>query len=93
VTKLLYSEIKYEGEGFYSVKRNGHWGMVNSTLGEFLFTKYEFVAMLGDSYVKIGSEGKFGAANLKGELIVPIQYDSIDYDEFNKTVIAIIKAQ
>lgn len=92
ITKLLYSEIRYDGRGFYAVKRNNHWGMVNKTLGEFLFTKYEQVEMLGDSYVKIGSEGKFGAANLKGELIVPIQYDSIDYDEYNKTVIAILNS-
>ena len=55
--------------------------------------KYEEVEMLGDAYVKIGAEGKYGAANLKGELIVPIQYDSIDYDDYNKTVIAIIKTQ
>jgi hypothetical protein len=93
VTKLLYSEIRYDGQGFYAVKRNDHWGMVNCSLGEFLFTKFEQVEMLGDSYVKIGAEGKFGAANLKGELIVPIQYDSIDYDEYNKTVIAILKPQ
>jgi hypothetical protein len=91
VTKLLYSEIRYDGRGFYAVKRNNHWGMVNATLGEFLFTKYDEVQMLGDSYVKITSEGKFGAANLKGELIVPFEYDAIEYDDFNKTVLAIIK--
>ena len=55
-------------------------GLVKKDGYEVFFPKYESVEDLGNGYIIVGNNGKFGLINEKGIYTIPMQYQKLEYD-------------
>lgn len=58
-------------------KQNGKWGLANGTdvVGT---SRYDYISPLNEhNLLKVSQNGKYGYINVKGEVVVPIQYEQI----------------
>lgn len=58
-------------------KQNGKWGIANGN--EIIITpKYDYVSSLNaHNLLKVAQNGKYGYINLRGEIVIPLQYEQI----------------
>jgi hypothetical protein len=65
----------------------GLWGLADASGTILVPFKYSYANMMGENYVQIGLPSKtsqrspnhYGVVNLKGQTLLPIQFDGIDY--------------
>lgn len=80
-----YEMISGAAPYYFKLKKNGKWGLVKNTGAAILDYQYEF---LSNSINNPGTpdwpaiaekKGKFGLINEKGEELLPIKYNSVNY--------------
>jgi hypothetical protein len=93
----LILPVRYEHLEILSTKRikiiqNGLAGIAD-TNGQILINpKFNHVEDVGNDYVIVGRDEKFGVVTTQGVSTIPMMYDSIDYDPFQKQFIVLQKS-
>lgn len=69
---------RFNGEGYYSMEKNGKWGLIDSKGCELLPFVYEMTYKPIDGYMEVDQEkGKQGICDVKGNVIVPAKYNYV----------------
>ena len=69
---------RFNGDGYYSMEKNGKWGLIDSKGCELLPFVYEMIYKPIDGYMKVNQEkGKQGICDVKGNVIVPAKYNYV----------------
>ena len=67
------------GKGYYKLKRNGKYGIIDSQLNNVTPFKYEFIWQFEkNNLCKVKIDDKYGYINAKGEEQVAVKYDNIE---------------
>jgi hypothetical protein len=80
-----YDYIENFGNGLYKVNRNRQIGLLNSELKEILPCEYDYITTIGKSIIvnkDINGDSLYGAIDIDGNTIVPIEYDDVESDSF-----------
>jgi|GEM_PF-6317897 len=74
-------EIKY-GEGFYTIKKKGKYGLLDSNGDAVIEPTFDEASVLSGSLVAVKKGKKWGYANNQGEIIITPQFDfACDFHE------------
>ncbi len=79
VTPIVYDSIFCCNRGYYAVKNNGLWGVIDND-NQFVFSfKYENILQSFDPrFIFAVKDEKVGAINLLGEVVIPFEYDRLE---------------
>lgn len=67
------------GKGYYELKRNGKYGIIDSQLNNVTSFKYDYIWHFEkNNLCKVEIDNKFGYINAKGEEQVAVKYDDIE---------------
>jgi hypothetical protein len=73
--------------GKYTLRRNNQYGMADEFGREFISTKYEYVAEMGNSFILAKEHHLWGVLNNKGDIVIPFNYSVAQYDpEHNRMI-------
>jgi hypothetical protein len=75
---------------FFRVQKNGLYGFVDSNGIELVAPQYEETASFDWTFAGVKKNGKWGAINRKGELIIPFEYDKIGWS-WRSTIVDVTK--
>ncbi len=75
--------------GRYISFKNGKYGLIGTNGKELVFPKYDEIQDLKNGFLIIQRRGKYGTATADGELVIPMLYQNIIYDEFNNLYLAV----
>lgn len=87
--EILYRYLHREKRGFYRVKQDGKWGLLNDDRSVWVAIKYDelnYISRRQQHYISIEQSGKFGILNTKGAIILEAEYDEILSDGFRYKV-------
>ncbi|MES2734384.1 MAG: WG repeat-containing protein [Bacteroidota bacterium] len=73
------------------ITKNGKTGLINEQGKELFIPKYDYLSDLGNGFVILGIKNKFGLYSLGNYDVVPISYDAIAYNPWNKLYTLAIK--
>lgn len=74
----LYTSIEVGfSYGVCQVGKNDKYGLVDTSGTEIVAPVYEYIGQVEDSLMLVKNSGKYGMINLKGEIIIPIQYNTL----------------
>jgi hypothetical protein len=73
--------------GNYILYRKGKFGIADSFGRELVSTKYEAVEELGNSYILAKEHGLWGVLNDKGNIVIPFNYTTLQYDPEHNVII------
>lgn len=59
-------------------------GLVSETGHTLIYPKYDSLEDLGNGYVIISRNGRYGLLTLQGKSTIPLKYDHIKYDPYNE---------
>ena len=87
--------IEFEYDSIYRMQNgnficvlNQNYGLINN-LGEIMFyPKYDSILDLDNGYVIAERKNKIGVFSSKGVFIIPVLYDQISFDPYNRTFLA-----
>ncbi len=75
----VYKEAVYYGKGFIKFRENFRWGLLNKFGKKIVNAEYDDVEPFDDklSLIKVMKGEFIGCVNIKGKLIIPIEYHKI----------------
>ncbi|MFP4089564.1 MAG: WG repeat-containing protein [Cyclobacteriaceae bacterium] len=98
VVQLEYDNIRPAKEDRFIVEKyeNGqpklkHTGLVNEKGMTLIYPKYDSLEDLGNGYVIISRNGRFGLLTTSGRSTIPLSYDDIRYDPYNNVYLVLKK--
>ena len=84
-----YEEIKpiYGNGGYYIVKENSNWKIIDITGESYLLGKFDDVKSINNEYAVVKKDGKYGVLSLSGENIIKTDYQDITYAFSDKYIV------
>lgn len=76
VTKFIYDDIFYYGEGMYVVGREGKMGYLTLQGKEKIKCQYDYANSFRYGRAAVCRNGKYGIINTKNKVVLPIEYDN-----------------
>lgn len=94
LTEPMYDTITYrylhaEKKGFYRIKENGKWGLLNDDRSVWIPSEYDhinYVSKRQQPYISIKKGDQYGVLNPKGNLVLEAEYDNILFDGYRYKV-------
>ncbi|MDC0231158.1 WG repeat-containing protein [Aureispira] len=86
---IIYRYLYKQQKGFYRIKENGKWGLLNGDLSDWIPVKYDqlnYVSKSYQHYISLQLNNKHGVLNVNGEVILEAKYDEIGFDGFRYKV-------
>lgn len=83
LTSFLYDHI-YIHNNSSIVQCNEKWGVIDTKGNMILECKYNDVKIMeaeSECYIVANDQGKYGCVNKDGEVVIPMQYDDLSYDD------------
>lgn len=82
VIPMVYDQVGVFSNGLADVKQNGAWGYLDRQGQIVIPPQYEIAAAFRDGIAPVRSENeaherKMGAINMDGQLVLPLEYDSV----------------
>ncbi|WP_082026508.1 WG repeat-containing protein [Flammeovirga sp. OC4] len=71
----------YEGLAYYHAKNNNSYGFINTNAESVIHPAYSLASDFKEGYSIVKKNGKFGAINQQGKVVIPISYDGISLCE------------
>ena len=90
IVDYQYSEMEKKGGGFYSVKLDGKWGLIDSKGAERISCQYDTLISSWNQRYIVSEQGVYGAIDTAGIVRVPVEYEEIDY---SMDTIALVKKE
>jgi len=96
LNKKLVTAFKYENYsetyfGYFFVEKADKWGAINSKGQEVIECKYDSILNPRKSGIIAQLSGKVGAIDTLGNIVIPFEYEAINYLSLNKAEIALVK--
>lgn len=83
VVPFIYDNAYFFSDGLALVQKDGKYGFINHQGNVVIELKYQFAQLFSDGLASVSIDGnKFGAINMKNEIVIPFVYDSISYADF-----------
>ena len=76
-----YNEIQPYGKNLFRVRQKNLWGIVNADHKEIIPFNYQYIAPIKHLFCLVKKDGKFGACNLNGELVIEPLYSKIEFEK------------
>ncbi|HTE32503.1 MAG TPA: WG repeat-containing protein, partial [Chryseolinea sp.] len=89
---VRYESVKPLANGNVLIRQDGLLGLSNRDGRILINPKYNVLEDLNNDYVVVGRDGKYGVVTLQGISTIPLMYDHIDYDPYNKYFLALKKS-
>ncbi|MCH2023640.1 MAG: WG repeat-containing protein [Saprospiraceae bacterium] len=86
---IIYRYLYKQKKGFYQIKENGKWGLLNSNRSDWVPVKYDqlnYISKRNEHYISVKSEDKYGVLNADGHVILDTEYDEIGFDGYRYKV-------
>ncbi|HXA01182.1 MAG TPA: WG repeat-containing protein [Cytophagaceae bacterium] len=93
ITTTPYDEIIPTEYKKWFIVNNKKYGLADSSGREMLGPKYEFIRDLNNGYIIVKRNGKWGVLDYQENFVIPMEYDSIEYDKFNNCFFAGIEGK
>ena len=84
LTGFKYDDVSYLGKGIFKVLLNKQWGLVEAKSGEILPCQYQSMELSNNkypAYIIAKKESKVGVLDLKGNIVIPFNYEDIKYQD------------
>lgn len=89
------TRVNFEYDSIYAVHEGGYVclskkkaGLINNKGELSFYPKFDYIKDLGNGYVMAERKNKFGVFTSDGVTVIPMIYDSMQYDPYNKLIIA-----
>ncbi len=83
LNEASYDEIKFLSDAFYSVKKNGKWGVINKELEEILPPIYTNIRHNHNGFFEVSQDnfqfGLFGLTDFNGKVLTEMIYSNFGY--------------
>lgn len=93
ILPVRYDIISILPHGNILIQQDKMFGLSNAEGRVLVTPKYHKIEDLNNNYVIVERDGKYGVVTVQGISTIPLMYDHISYDTFNKTFIALKKAE
>jgi hypothetical protein len=89
---VRYEKIEILPTRRLRVVQNGLQGLSESNGQLIVNAKYDFIEDLGNGYIIVERDEKFGVITAEGLSTIPLIYDGIKYDRFHNQYLALKRA-
>ncbi len=80
ILPAAYNEIQPFGEHAYRFRRGNGWGIISGAQEIILSAEFSWIGRPNPNTALVRNGGNFGALDLNGNLIIPIEYDRIEWN-------------